>query len=219
MRVVTLVPWRPGDARREELWQHVHGKLKQLGFPVVTGDAEGPWSRASACNAAAQRAGGWDVALIADADTIPEAAPVMTAVERVAAHGGAIRPHDKLWFLSQGETRLYFMRGRVNFKPRMVNRGGGLLVVSRDAWDRVGGYDERYIGWGHEDSHMSTMLLAHANWDRIEGNAWHLFHRRDATDTPERRANRAMMQKAQRQYRAEIEHASLERGYDVGAIL
>jgi hypothetical protein len=218
-RVVTCVPWRGGKAEREELWRIVRPHLEGLGWPIFTGDREGPWSRAAACNAAAAAAGEWDVALFADADTIPEPDTVMQAVERVVEHGGAIRPHDHLWTLSAGEMRLFRMRGEINFQPRRTNPGGGLLVITRRAFDAVGGFDERFVGWGHEDSHMATMLLVEADWDRLPGNAWHLYHERDSADTPERRTNRAMMHRVQREHRAEIEAASRARGYDVGAIL
>jgi len=96
---------------------------------------------------------------------------------------------------------------------------GGLLVVSRAAWDRVGGYDERFIGWGHEDSDLHTRLLAEAHWDRIEGQAWHLWHPRDPHRTPERMANQRMMHDVQDRYRKVIEAESERRGWDVGAVL
>ena len=69
MRVVTLVPWRPGDPLREHHWEFVRPHLEALGYPLITGDAPGPWARAAACNAAAVKAD-WDVAVIADADSL-----------------------------------------------------------------------------------------------------------------------------------------------------
>lgn len=222
MTVVTLVPWRGGNPDREATWDIVRPELGALGWPVITGDSDGPWARAAACNAAAAKAGEWDVALFADADTIPEPDAVFAAVEHVAAHGGAMRPHDHLWALTQGETRMFLRwppQARHRFQARHRNLGGGLLVVSREAFDRIGGYDERFVGWGHEDSDINTRLLAYVGWELGSGNAWHLWHPRDDAHTPERSRNRAMMVDVQRRHRQSIRRASERAGYDVGSVL
>jgi hypothetical protein len=222
MRVVTLVPWRPGNHIRERNWDWTRPHLEALGYEMFLGDSPGPWARAAACNEAARLAGDWDIALIADADTIPEKDAVQRAVVTVSLLPGAIRPHDRLWNLNKAQTQLAGTKGpqAVRLTPRASKLlGGGLLVVSRQAWDRVGGYDERFIGWGHEDSALQTTLLAEARWDRIEGQAWHLWHPRDPIHTPERKANQRMMHEVKEHYRDVIERESEERGWDVGSVL
>lgn len=221
-RVAVGVPWRGGQAHREELWAIVRPELEALGWPLFTGDREGPWSRAAACNAAAAAAGDWDVLLMADADTIPDPAAIYSAVEHVVAHGGAVRPHDHLWALNRYETRWFLewpASQRTRFRARRRNLGGGLLVVAREAWEAVGGYDERFVGWGHEDSDLSTRLLVFADWDLWPGHAWHLWHPRDDTHTPERMANRSMMHAVQHRHRGAIRKASEDKGFDVGQVL
>ena len=220
--MVTLVPWRPGNSIREQNWEWTRPHLEALGYPIFLGDRRGPWARAAACNEAARLAGAWDVALVADADTIPEAEAVHRAVGIVSTIPGAIRPHDRLWNLNRAQSMTLGKKGFAKLHlPRGQRRllGGGLLVISRAAWEKVGGYDERFIGWGHEDSALHTTLLAEAHWDRIEGQAWHLYHPRDNTNTPERMANRQMMVDIQNQYRDVIEAESRKRGWDVGAVL
>jgi len=222
MKVVVLVPWRGGDHIRERNWEWTRPHLEELGYEIVLGDRPGPWARAAACNEAARQAGDWDIAVVADADTIPEPDAVKRAVGLVRTTPGAVRPHDRLWNLSKAQSVVAGQRGpeQVRLTPRAAQLlGGGLLVVSRVAWEKVGGYDERFIGWGHEDSALHTTLLAEAQWDRISGQAWHLWHRRDRTDTPERMANRKMMHEVQERYRDVIEAESERRGWDVGAVL
>jgi len=222
MDVVICVPWRGGDAQRERNWATVRPWLESLGHPIYLGDRAGPWSRAAACNQAARDAGDWDVAIFADADTLAEEDALRRAVDTVISTAGAVRPHDRLWNLSHAESTQVHRRGVDALKYRQKRRmllGGGLLVVAREAWEKVGGHDERFVGWGHEDSALNTRLLVEAHWDRISGQAWHLWHRRDPKDTPERQANLRMMHELQEQYRAEIEEQSALRGWNIGAVL
>ena len=91
MKVVTLVPWRGGDELREQSWDIVRPYLERFGWRIYVGDREGPWSRGAAINAAARDAGNWDVAVIADADTIPPEG-LDAAVVAALRSGGGVRP-------------------------------------------------------------------------------------------------------------------------------
>lgn len=220
--IVVLVPWRGGERLRERNWKLTRPHLEALGYPLFLGDRVGPWSRAAACNAAAAAAGDWDVAVIADADTIPEPEPVRRAVGIAAETGGAVRPHDKLWRLRHSTTPIIARRGPSAIGPQHTtgtHLGGGLLVVARSGWDRVGGFDERFVGWGHEDSAFNHRVLAAASWRQIEGNAWHLWHPSPKPASPEYRRNRALLAELERSNVLKVRRASRKAGYDVGAVL
>src|SRR5262245_13595538 len=125
VNIVTLVPWRPGNTIREQNWEWTRPHLEALGYPIYLGDRRGPWARAAACNEAARLAGDWDVALIADADTIPEADAVHRAVRIVSTSPGAIRPHDRLWNLNRAQSKIMGARGEVRLAPRQRQLLGG----------------------------------------------------------------------------------------------
>lgn len=100
-----------------------------------------------------------------------------------------------------------------------TNPGGGLLVVSRDGWDRVGGYDERFVGWGHEDSVFNIALLLKAAWDRIPGSAWHLWHPAPLKNTLAYSRNRQLLEQMHRDNAAAIREKERAAGWAIGAVL
>lgn len=186
-RVVILVPWRAGDARREWCWDVTRPALEAFGWPIFTGDADGPWSRARACNAAAAAAGIWDVAFIADCDTIPDPASVRRGLAWVLDTQGGCRPHAERWMTNKDGALVLAQRGPAALnldrdpkaKPRHLGTmfpGGGLDLIHRAAWEAVGGYDPEFVGWGYEDSALHIALIREARWDRLPGDAFHLQH-------------------------------------------
>ncbi len=181
-RVVTLIPWRPaGDKQHIFNWDVTLPRLEALGYPVFTGQPYGEeWSRAEAVNDAAAGAGAWDVALVGDADTIPDPGAVRRAIGWVRDTQGGVRPHLDRWDLdavgalriAQGADPASLVRDK-RCKPEP---GGGLMVLHRRAFDAVGGYDETFRGWGYEDTAMNLALIRRGLFDRLPGEAWHMWH-------------------------------------------
>jgi hypothetical protein len=59
------------------------------------------------------------------------------------------------------------------------NTWSSCWAISRESWDAVGGFDERFVGWGAED--WMWMSACHALFGivRAPGNSFHLWHGRD----------------------------------------
>jgi GT2 family glycosyltransferase len=55
---------------------------------------------------------------------------------------------------------------------------GGCLWTSRTTFDAVGGYDERYVGWGGEDDDMWARFTAAGPVRRYDDQFLHLHHPR-----------------------------------------
>ncbi len=203
---VILVPFRPATDRHHWLWDMILPHLESFGWPIYTGSCDGPWRRAAAVNDAARKAGDWGTALIADCDTIPDHDGILRAVEWVRSTGGGCRPHDQRYMLSQQQTVTAVQRG-VHALPVKTLRapwaGGGLDVVTRDAWDVVGGMDESYEGWGYEDSEFHVQMVVKSRWDRLPGHAWHLWHPTDANKPA--RESVLRYRETQRRHRAELD--------------
>ncbi len=99
----------------------------------------------------------------------------------------AIKPFDSLIDLTSAESGL-ILSGKQsieslkieNRKPRSgISFCSAFTVFRRDAYENLGGFDERFEGWGGEDDAMSRFkipLLQKAY--SAEGTAFHLWHTR-----------------------------------------
>lgn len=169
---------------------------------------DGPFQRAAAINDAAAQAGAWDMALIIDADVMLPQSNVEEAVRRATGTGKVTWPHRRWRELSEfATTRLTGPKGYLYAEGALGPGGiegsafdardeGGhpiidliattttplsmscAMAVRRDAWDAIGGFDERFVGWGHEDSAFAAAAAHYAGWDRVEGDVLNLHHPR-----------------------------------------
>ena len=220
MDVVTLVPWRPGEPAREKWWAYVKLHLEGLGYPLHTGDSPQGWARAAAVNAASRAAGTWEIALIADADTVLDPQAVSRTIKRVRYTKAAARPHDHRFMLSRPGSKILIRDGKVHERYLWSDSpGGGALVIHRDAWERVGGYDERFVGWGYEDSAINIALATSAGWERMPGVSYHLHHMMPNYLSAPAQANKAILEGYRAMKTRELERASAKAGYDLNTVL
>lgn len=194
MRTVILVPRRADNGWRDELWGWLRSYLERTyDWPIYEGHDDGPemFCRSAALNRAALDAGNWDVAVISDADIV---APGTEAAVKVAWNTGAMTlPHIRYCALTEQGTR-DIITGKDAPREGLIDWcGDGLgvaqCVVRRDLWDRVGGLDERFIGWGWQDVAFHYACRGLAGEVRLDDSIWHLWH---PTDTREPVENREM---------------------------
>ena len=162
MRVVILLPWRTDDGWRQKLWDHCRAIWEREfpDWPIHVGVSDdGPFQRSQAVNRAAEAAGDWDVALVIDGDTISEPEAVRRAVAYALATGGLGIAHRSRVMLTKHATQQLLSGKSVPTRGNNVSRvwhGSDSIscavAVARGTWDRVEGFDERFVGWGGEDT-------------------------------------------------------------------
>lgn len=186
-RVVILVPRRADGGHRDTLWAFCRNWWMEHHdpMPIYEGHHEGgPFNRSAAINAAAAQAGDWDVALVIDADTISERDPVRRAIAHAAATGALAVAHDQRYMLSRRGTQEILRGDRRDWKRRgMVDRVyrdsvSCAVAVSRATWDLVGGFDERFVGWGYEDTafRIAVETMTGQPLHVEKGICFHLWH-------------------------------------------
>jgi hypothetical protein len=177
MRVVILTPWRTDHNRREAIYQHVRAQQETLGLPIHTADSgHTPFNICASWNQAANHP--WDVALFWGADftlTNPTTA-LDAAVEAAKGHPYvfAFNTATKLTFK---ETTRVLDGGRVPGRKDPLPFGG-VRAVNRAWWEALGGYDERFQGWGHGDRAFVLNLRKHGGKpSRVPGRL--ILHRHE----------------------------------------
>ncbi len=168
----------------------------------------GPFNKAWGFNVAARLARGPLLAL-ADADVIvPRALP--EAARRCVA-GQAIKPYRAIVDLTLDET-IRVRGGDWHLAPsrspgtppnreeqgERVVFAGGLFVIHRDTYLTLGGFDERFVGWGGEDDAMTVKLeRAGVQLSEIGDEAalhlWHPRSRESTYEQPHYEANRRLL--------------------------
>lgn len=191
MRISVLVPFgaddSPAGRQRAKVWRFNRlgwDRLQIAGLidEVIVGvdplftywnpiDGEGrPFSVARALNDAARHARG-DVFLLFGADHVPDPAVVSWAREIVARHPWT-RLHDHVLYASEAATALMLGARRLITDSadwtHHLAPCPGVLALTRAAFDKAGGLDDRFQGWGYEDTEFLSRLSKLVPGGRME---------------------------------------------------
>lgn len=207
-----VIPWRTDSGHRQQVfdwvlerWCMIYGEEH---VEIAYGDSgDSVFSRSRSRNELFKRTSG-DVVVFADADTVPIRAFVDKAVEIASEGNWCIAYGRKGYFnLTEDATNRYLALSPMTeisipkegeYEHQLLS-WAGMFAVRRENFV---GYDERFVGWGHEDVAfrlaMDNLVGKH---DRVEdGYAVHLWHpRQEATfDTEVELKNRELFEKEYR---------------------
>lgn len=188
--VGVVIPTRAGDEWRARALAFVLEWYadRHPDLPVVLGelDPADEWSKGAAVAAGRELLGDVETLVLADADSfITDPRILAEAVDLVASGRRPwIVPHRTVYRLRDRETeRLYTdatRRPRMNAlarTPYTGPAGGGITVVSAEAFDTIGGIDRRFLGWGGEDIAFGWALETLVGpAERLTGRLCHLWH-------------------------------------------
>lgn len=184
MRTVVLVPRRADGGRRDELWAWVKARyaLEHPELEVFEGHHdEGPFNRSRAVNRAAELAGDFDVAVIADSDSFVAVDQLRAGLEVVVRTGQMVLAYDQFAYLSRAMSDA-IMAGFdgdwwSGVEWCLPGSCSSMVLVTRALWDECEGFDEGFVGWGGEDIAFSHKAQTFGGGlQRIPGPVWHLHH-------------------------------------------
>jgi hypothetical protein len=167
VRVSLLVPYRAEpDSIRAKSWEWLRRRWTALvpSWEIVEGTDHGePFSKTVAVNDAYSRAGG-DVFVIADADSWMNICALNHAISDAAFAGVLVVPWTTAHRLRRIDSEDILRMNPATPNPvademkRLVKEyrpapstGAMIVCISRAGFERVGGMDPRFRGWGAED--------------------------------------------------------------------
>ena len=191
------VPWKSDNGGvRDDLWAYTKTWWEKT-FPeayIFTGNAtlvedDGLFRRAWAVNAAVKAAietfPDIDVFVIADADTVmSNALSVYDAVNQARDAMVLCYAHTERWMLGPHATAhmlshdQYYVDDAETTGPH-YNTFSGVLAIGRPLWEAVGGFDQRFEGWGFEDLAFMMACGTLGKLERSGGTCYHLYHPRN----------------------------------------
>lgn len=200
MDVSVVVPYRPDPrskgvcrlidgAPREHIWEWLEKRWVALHphFELVVAEpATEVMNRAEARNIGAAKADG-EVLIFADADVVAHRRQIEAALAQIEFGADWVIAYREYIQMDGPDTRAVLEREPTAPVPRpRVARwathdgNAGMLVMTRNAFNTVAGYDDRFVKWGWEDWAIANALtvLCHPEV-RVDGYVVHLHHPRD----------------------------------------
>lgn len=182
-----LVPYHPDGGHRDLAWNWNRRRIELFfpEYPVYIGDSMGihGFQRTAAANAAASQSNS-DVYIFVDCDTTTDSEWVKEAVEQVGSGEIPWALYNYCHYLDKESTDRVLESDPISaissYKTDYQNSGisfGGVIVLPRQAFEEVGGYDERFTVWGAHDSCFAmAMSLLWGNPVRFDSTIYHLWH-------------------------------------------
>lgn len=162
MDISVLIPWRTDHGPRERAFDHVRALWEDLPVELVigvdNGTPEAPFNVSRAFNDAAAKASG-DVFVLFGADHLPDFDRVTWAATQLEANAwcalfartGKYSETDTNAIIDGADPARFDYEHRDDFCYAIIG-------ITRPAWELVHGMDERFQGWGGEDTAFRMAL-------------------------------------------------------------
>jgi hypothetical protein len=200
--VTVIIPWRPQPSRLAAFEATSEWYRANLpGAEIRTVDSgEVPFNLARCRNVGmAAVADPDEVVIIGDADTIPSIAPLLEAVAAARDSGLVHLPYTRYQWLGAVGTAAFFGGAPLASVEAtlVVGACSGVYVTTPRTWASHGGQDERFRGWGFEDSAWfaaHTTLLG-SQPRRHDGDVYALHHETQLREGEQYDANAALRER------------------------
>ena len=139
-----------------------------------------PYCRSWTFNVAAHQSRG-RILILHDNDMLVPCQYASRVVERVASGFEVVNLKRFVFYLTESHTNKIFTGDQdfLSQAPESIIQnleGGGSVAISAEAFDRIGGMDEAFVGWGGEDNEFWERAGTLAVWPYGELPIVHLWH-------------------------------------------
>jgi hypothetical protein len=182
----------------QECESHLAGRLPAWVHHVHTPppDAAMPYCRAWAFNVAAKHVRS-PVLVLHDNDLLVPADYSSNVMRRVREGFEFINLKRFLFYLAAGHTRVVLdsTAGLADAAPDAIvqnTQGGGSIAITLAAYERIGGLDESFVGWGGEDNEFWERAQTLKVWPYASLPLVHLWHAAQPGKHDERNETKAL---------------------------
>ena len=188
-----VMVWREGDCpwrNRSHEWVVERYRRMFPGAELIESDAPGPFKRGESFNLGAELAER-ELLLLADADTFTNPLTILAGMKLLEQgapwvipyghpdrdRGCYITDHTSGEWILQQEPDSLICPHDLSHEHHLLS-WGGITLIPRYNFQKVGGFDPRFTGWGYEDNAFvtacDTLLGKH---ERVEdGFIIHIWH-------------------------------------------
>lgn len=155
--ISVLIPWRGGDPQREQVWEFIKREWEFLGVELCVGvdDEGGPFN----CSRALNRAFSMSTKpyiMQFGADCLPDVDAIYEGYRFLEAGNPWVPLFDQTDYYNEYMTQMIISgvpRRKLEIDSNLhVPFQTGVMAMHRDVFKETGGSDERFEGWGGEDS-------------------------------------------------------------------
>ncbi|MBI6874622.1 galactosyltransferase-related protein [Clostridium aciditolerans] len=184
-----LIPFKSDGGHRHRNWEWLRRRYEILmpNAELCIGSSDiDPYCKSASVNNAAKQATR-DIFIIADADIVFDVDQIKASIELLKKHTWVI-PYVSVNLLNEEQTNILLQKEAdvtlrdTKFTDYSSFSGsmGGMNILPRSCFEKVGGFDERFKGWGCEDDAFSLAVYYMCGpFTRLNGNSmWHLYHPR-----------------------------------------
>jgi cellulose synthase/poly-beta-1,6-N-acetylglucosamine synthase-like glycosyltransferase len=183
--------------------QDTHSKIKHLNLKAkhIFTKSNMPYNRSWAFNVAMRYANS-NIIVFGDSDLIMEPNQFITGLNSLNNYE-MVSPYHSVVDLTQQESNMSLDQiininrpGRGETDNQKINISGGIAMFRRDAIQKIGGWNEDFIGWGGEDDFQTMKVKNFLTWTELKARCYHLYHSRVQPDTRWYQRNLQILQKS-----------------------
>lgn len=186
--VSVIIPISLNDEPRAQAFHWIKKYYEKM-FPEVElcigVSNEKPFSKAKAINEAVKKSKG-EILVIADADLFFDPSLLKEAIQNLENRAWVIPFRTVLNISPESTKELLNLEPQwpipinLETRARPYAANGGINIVPRQHFEKVGGFDERFVGWGGEDDAFAVSLNNLCGYvKRLNGVLYHLWHPRN----------------------------------------
>ena len=158
-----------------------------FGFKYIFTKSEHPYNRSWAFNVGLKNST-TNAIVFGDSDLIMERQDFVNSLNLLNQYE-CVSPYSVVLDLDRQESFLPIESmvqisrpGRGETDNQKINLCGGIVMYRRDAIYRIGGWSERFFGWGCEDNYQEYKTKGILTWNENKARCYHLFHSRGVAD-------------------------------------